>query len=234
MENTNNPQMGGEGQSPSSNELRPKSKLAKYLIGLVILGAVGYGIYYLKTQKSNVKSQNDNSKVKNVETPTTPVATPTPITQQPIATTTPDPTADWKTYENKDYGFSFKYPRDWEYNVVSNKQVELNKIGKRLVVEGSDMYTIGLFISNGMEDSIDGLYTDLIADTPKEAQATINKSVINSYSVVIVDTYLQIQTYFLKNKISYSFVIPKVMSTSEFNESKSIYDQILSTFKFTD
>lgn len=32
-------------------------------------------------------------------------------TNSPIPTTTPDPTADWETYTNTTYGFSFKYPK---------------------------------------------------------------------------------------------------------------------------
>lgn len=31
-----------------------------------------------------------------------------------------DPTADWQTYTNKDYGFSFKYPEDWKQEVSSD------------------------------------------------------------------------------------------------------------------
>lgn len=33
-------------------------------------------------------------------------------TPSQLISSTPDPTVDWKTYENKEYGFSFKYPSD--------------------------------------------------------------------------------------------------------------------------
>ena len=90
----------------------------QWIIGLVILAWVGHGGWWIwQNQKANIKNQNDISKVKDI-TP----ATETPIiaTQEPTATT-PDhaaglsakdsSTEDWKTYENKDYGFSFKYPK---------------------------------------------------------------------------------------------------------------------------
>lgn len=32
----------------------------------------------------------------------------------PIPTTTPDPTADWLTYTNTNYGFEFKYPQKYQ------------------------------------------------------------------------------------------------------------------------
>lgn len=36
-------------------------------------------------------------------------------------TPTPNPTADWKTYENKQVGFNIKYPNNWNILVKSNK-----------------------------------------------------------------------------------------------------------------
>jgi hypothetical protein len=40
----------------------------------------------------------------------------------PCPTPTPDPTADWKTYTNNQYNFSFKYPGDWE-NITSSQAI---------------------------------------------------------------------------------------------------------------
>lgn len=62
-----------------------------------------------------------------------PVATPAPTTNMPIVTKTAEPTsthepadetADWKTYENKTLGFSFKYPSEYgTFNlIVSNSE----------------------------------------------------------------------------------------------------------------
>jgi len=90
MENTNEPMETAGSQSPKPAS--GMSAIIKWIIGLIILAGVGYGAYFVG------KSQNPN-----IETP----VTVTPST----------PTANWKTYENKEYGFSFKYPKD--YIVVS-------------------------------------------------------------------------------------------------------------------
>lgn len=37
----------------------------------------------------------------------------------PTPTPTPDETADWKTYTNSKYGFSFKYPQEWNIGIPS-------------------------------------------------------------------------------------------------------------------
>jgi len=44
-----------------------------------------------------------------------PSPTPSPILTEPISPTT-DPTADWKTYINDKWGYSFKYPSNWFLN----------------------------------------------------------------------------------------------------------------------
>jgi hypothetical protein len=47
-----------------------------------------------------------------------PTATTTPLpatpTKPPMPTPTPDPTIGWKTYTNTQYGYTIKYPPDWQ------------------------------------------------------------------------------------------------------------------------
>lgn len=74
-------------------------KIHKFKIVVGILGAfifVGavFGAYKLGQKQVQPGSQ------------------PTP-TSMVVATPTPDPTADWKTYTNTKYGYSIKYPEDW-------------------------------------------------------------------------------------------------------------------------
>ena len=49
--------------------------------------------------------------IRNAQNPETPNPTPSPQT---------DETANWKTYVNDDYDFSFQYPENWEFNQVKN------------------------------------------------------------------------------------------------------------------
>lgn len=71
------------------------------VIGAVLLGA-GFGVYFLTQSKEGPLAAS------------TKVSTPSAQQATPSATATPsakkDETADWKTYENKDAGYSIKYP----------------------------------------------------------------------------------------------------------------------------
>jgi len=65
------------------------------IIAIVITAAVvGGGAYYYL----NNKAEEEKAELEDSET----------------SATTTDETADWQTYTNEEYGFSFKYPADWE------------------------------------------------------------------------------------------------------------------------
>ena len=199
------------------------------VLSVVILGgAIGGALYY-------TKSQNDNEKSKTISS-VIPTATEESLsgTTTPTATTTAtDPTADWQTYTNEEYGFSFKYPEGWEYKTISKNQIEFNQIGNKLIVETSEIYSVGVFISNDANDSISGLYNQMIADKPKDDSVTIVKTAINSTEAIVKQSYLQTKTYFLINNKSIKFVLPNFGSSDTNQSVKAVYDQILSTFQFT-
>lgn len=67
------------------------------LVGVLILGLVVGGAYYLGKQ-----------------TPTSKTPNPVVISQTPTPSPSPsDETANWQTYTNTKYNFSIKYPLDW-------------------------------------------------------------------------------------------------------------------------
>lgn len=74
------------------------------LLAVVVL--VGFGIWYIATQK---------------------ISAPTEVTPTPTVIPTPETTidtSDWKTYTNEELGISFKYPGDWFVsNISSSKTV---------------------------------------------------------------------------------------------------------------
>lgn len=82
-------------ETPDKAELKPK-KFSLFLgILAVFILVLGIVIGYKFSQKP---------------------AQPTPAPEA-VATPTPDPTADWKTYTNDQYKFVFKYPNNWStYN----------------------------------------------------------------------------------------------------------------------
>ena len=76
-------------------------------LATLIAGALG-GYYY-----GISKSQSTTTTTEKITT-TTKVG----------ATTTATETADWKTYTNSTYGFSFKYPKDWQLKENSGSNTD--------------------------------------------------------------------------------------------------------------
>ena len=84
----------------------------------------------LETEKANLEKQVADS----VATTTT-TATTAPVTAT-------DETANWKTYENKTIGFSFKYPTTWKATDDNQSDISVANTAKAYVLEGSDINPI--------------------------------------------------------------------------------------------
>ncbi len=103
----------------NQNEQRMISPGLLTTLIVVVLAAAGFfGWNYLQKQK--------------VETPVVIPSIPTKVTKSVIPLTTPTTTSDisttnWKTYENRDFGFSVKYPLSWPVEVNDN-DVSFDKV----------------------------------------------------------------------------------------------------------
>ncbi len=91
--------------APAPQSKPRPSKVFIFLIVFVLLVGVGAGAYFLGMQNLQPAAQ--------------------PITTQVVIKPTPtvDPTANWKTYNNSTYGFSFKYPSEWKLGEINDKDV---------------------------------------------------------------------------------------------------------------
>jgi len=137
-----------------------------------------------------------------------------------------DETADWQNYRNEEYGYEIKYPLEWSYTVVSEKQVEFREKGKTYEYEGTDIYAIGIFIY----ENPNNLTAEQIAEEKKSKAGwpvEIKTLTVDNTDAAQTIDYLQQETIIVKNKKEYNIVTPNL------NEDVGeVYEQMLSTFRF--
>ncbi len=145
----------------------------------------------------------------------------------PIATDSPDPTADWKTYTNDRLGFSFRVPNnldveneyDYDIRYVKNKDI-LNGLEIKDGIVST--YTLTIFNSYGLEIN-NWLSRPNNYAIPKESVNTTNYS-LNGLNVMIFEAPYDVFLLFKNQDKIFSFQARKGNNL----ESKTI----LSTFKF--
>lgn len=201
---------------PATPPPSPKSFLSNKIILIIVILLIlfGAGGTYLTL----------NSKPK-----------PAPIVSKEVPTSTPTPTDEtttWKTYTNKDYSFSLKYPSEFQYinENPNNSVLILNENFKAAQISfsnsNSGLSSSIIFWSTNQQKAIENL-NKLIAD--------------NSYKKVIVDgshgVYMEIKATGSTDQPSIHWYYfgrdGKVIAVQgNYVEVKKI-EQILSTFKFT-
>ncbi|MDP2684508.1 MAG: hypothetical protein Q8P20_05650, partial [bacterium] len=161
----------------------------------------------------------------------------------------PDPTANWKTYSNPTYGFSFKYPA----NIIDSPggvmggPATANIIGcfgdKRTVRQGTDAPFDGFCIyidksKNSLQSYVDNEKKTFLINykfyTKAKMPATSEKNVIlDGRDGIILKGY----NYWGSDSLYISLFNQNILAIPFLEKSKgsfeNIFNQILSTFKFT-
>lgn len=207
------------------------------LIGMVVLAGVAGGAYYLGKQ-------------------TTPKSSPAPVvsSQIPSPSTTTDAspvptgteeTANWKTYTNSKRGYEFKYPDSYKLKAVetsttARESVYLEKDAEYTVgggFGGSNVLKKGVVISFTVWPNKDLSESALKSEygTDISTKTTI---VDNKEGIEIVfqpESYGGRMIYLKHNSIVLEFSSDSGFETSKSSQQKYLteFDQILSTFKFT-
>lgn len=191
------------------------------ILGIVLAGAVLAGGYFYYASTTE----------------------PIPETKVPVHVEK-DPTVDWQTYTNAEYGFEFKYPKDWLAPKESTEEVYLvGEFGTIFDCEGVDCMEYGFFATkaplsdfgphaletpeqllnwiNNTSTSAD-LYT-LISDVTKDDQRLIKWSSEGGIGI----KYYRLDIF--------RPAINRIVHIQFWTRGDAkIFDQILSTFKFTE
>lgn len=86
-------------------------KIFNIIIVIFIALLAGAGAYYYVDEQARLDKEDLNKQITDLNKQLSDLkASPS---SSPSVSTTADPTANWKTYTNTKYGFSFKYPKDW-------------------------------------------------------------------------------------------------------------------------
>lgn len=175
------------------------------LVGILILVVVAVGSYYFGKMKG----------VYDLETSLGSI--PKPSTSTPI----PSETANWKTYTDNTFGFSFKYPANWKIDQIPNntsgRDINFFKEGEKKVPT-TNMHTKGNEVFRIMTYGDESIFENLKSSVVPAPQAIT----VNGKPALKMDGQVDI----LVNKK----VVHLEITT---DESKSYIEQILSTFKFT-
>ncbi len=205
----------------------PRAKILLLALGAIALVIItSLGTYYITLQSK------------------APVSSPVPLVQ---ATPTPfNETANWKTYTNDRYGFSFKYPTSWglkEYfnnlgvsdsMIISGQDVKLkdgfmvNKIAVVIVKKGESTISDSVFVDSCKSSGKNCIEKNIQIDgTPaieRDYFSTTPSGINKTQKLRAITIKLNDLTIFITQE-------RYVENESVFLEP---FNQILSTFKFTE
>lgn len=194
---------------------------------VVLLGVVGYFTFVKKPKP--VAQQLAPTQVAN-----TPKSSPAP-TPAPD-----DPTANWKTYTNTQYGIEFKYPNNWEtdaYDTNANNSFSIHFTNYKVKDRVDCSKFIGMEIQAGhtIEGSFDAFVKSEVNNIGMGPSGNLTPIIIGGHAAYKVensgwDSACGGPGYFIQES-STKYVY--IFSGRGKETDQKIIDQIISTFKFT-
>jgi hypothetical protein len=153
---------------------------------------------------------------------------------------TPAPESNWKTYENKQFGFSLKYPNTWKTNSTSAENI-FNII--EFLLQDNSKNT-GIYISysnNPKKLSIPDYYhyftsnSDMVITDPFNSESKPEKIIIDNHEAYRIGMVGAVPTETIAIRISDEKIlnIHRNIYDISSDEYKNIFNQIISTFKST-
>ena len=183
-----------------------KKKIIVLIIFILVL--ITGGLFYYFLIYKNAKSKSTNSNI--------------------------DETANWETFENKIYGYSIKYPKDWQADEKDLADVKFAQKGNQDATLGNNLSTLVEIFSSTIDDK--SLKTEAWAnDVLKGETYTFSETLIggklsilaNIKSLSVTQKDVQVQDGFLiADDVKYQF--------RQVDSSKTTYDnfnKMLKSFK---
>ena len=216
------------------------------IITLIIAGGGGwYGANYFADKKLSDKDDQIASTQKALDATNAKLKTATATTS---TTKTIDATADWKTYTNSTYGFSFKYPSDWTLKTGSadsllsiNLSSAINEVNGKCRTSGCDLPNTMLLNVFSNITALDTQSTSIKGYLDKKA--ALADPVYTSVTATTIGNISGYQAKMGPNQIGggrifYADLADGKVMNAWFYEADSdaganITDQIISTFQFT-
>lgn len=206
---------------PTQNKFSPViiGMGALLLISLLVIG-------FLIIQMSQLRSEMESLRTANAET-----EAQNDVPTEPAPTEAPDPTADWETFQSDEWGFSFKYPAETftSCNSENENGVNLWEVPFTCPSGHDTFYLIGI---TAMELSEYSEYKEPVSENEKNVGGI--EAVEKTYSYDSTDGPL------IGVGSSVEIVVPVengvvvIQLLSEDVGDKNLFDQILSTFEFTE
>jgi hypothetical protein len=207
----------------------PKSKLVPILLIILIISVLVVGGFFVY---KTYFSQNTIQPIGN-------------STSQPVST--PDPTADWQTYTNEKYGYSFKYPSDWKVEAENGEDptttfspsfsspCNFNNDGRctNLTLALGGKYKEGQNLEYYFNINIQDIVSKRDIVVGGEKALEIKYHLAKEYVGHEGEPAIEIKAIHNKNVLTIQYGEQQSTSLSEL-KYENIFDQILSTFKFTD
>lgn len=176
---------------------------------IILIGSTAYLLYRYRLLSKQIEL---------LQIAPTPSLTPTPA---------PDPTSGWSIYTDPEGVFSFKYPADW----TASKDVGiLNDPTMRYILD-VQAKTTDLDIQNWAKTNVCPIFAS--PDDSNGCTEFTKGPLENSIQVTFLAHYSGLHTVFKPDGTIFDVYLSAREPNLDFEEIKALYDQILSTFKFT-